>query len=89
MGIHKYATIVSISDNAPSTLIEKTSPEFKKTMRMHEIIIAKGQGNYEGLSEYPINELYYLFMAKCQYISELTGSPLYGLMCLKNTHQTE
>jgi len=87
VGMHKYATIVSNGDNAPSTLIEKTSPEFKKILHTHEVIIAKGQGNYEGLSEYPKSELYYLFMAKCQYISELTGGPLYGLMCLKNTHQ--
>lgn len=84
VGIHRYAFIIANGDNAPSTLIEKTSREFKRTMRSHETIIAKGQGNFEGLSEYPKNELYYLFMAKCNYISELTGSKLYGLMCLKN-----
>lgn len=84
VGIQKYATIVDNGDSAPSTLIEKTSPGFKASMKDSDVIIAKGQGNFEGLSEYPKQELYYLFMSKCSYISELTGSPLYGLLCLKN-----
>jgi len=84
VNINKYAGIISNGDNAPSTLIEKTSPEFKQAMKNHEVILAKGQGNFEGLSEYPKSHLYYLFMAKCQYISGLTGSPLYGLLCLRN-----
>lgn len=86
VGMQKYATIIDNGDSAPSTLIEKTSPFFKTSMKNSDVIIAKGQGNYEGLSEYPKKDLYYLFMSKCSYISELTGSPLYGLLCLRNNH---
>jgi len=88
VGINKYASVISNGDDAPSTLIEKTSPEFKQAMRSHQVIIAKGQGNFEGLSEYPGENLFFLFMSKCQYITELTGSKLYGLLCLQNRINT-
>jgi len=70
IGIDKYAQILSNGDNAPSTIIEHTSNEFKKAYATADIIISKGQGNYEGLMNEKDNRIFFLLMAKCDVIAE-------------------
>jgi len=84
VGIDEIANIIDNGDGAPSTLMETVSDEFKNYFNSADIIIAKGQGNFEGLFSYPNNNLFFLFMAKCNYIAEVTGAPLGGLLCKKN-----
>jgi len=63
-GIDSYAEIISNGSDAPGTLLDYCSPEFKIIFSGADIIIAKGQGNFESLSgcNYP---LFFLFKAKC------------------------
>jgi len=51
-GIDKGATIVSSGADAPGTIPESCSPELREMLDSAEFVIAKGQGNYEGLSVY-------------------------------------
>ncbi len=41
-------------------------------MQEHDIVLSKGQANYEVLSEYP--GIYFLLIAKCQIVAEDTGT---------------
>ena len=50
-GIDKVATIVSSGTDAPGTILSTCSPEFRQMLDRSEFVIAKGQGNYEGLSD--------------------------------------
>lgn len=70
VGIDKYAQILSNGNNAPSTIIEHTSNEFKEAYKKADIIISKGQGNYEGLMNEKDNRIFFLLMAKCEVIAE-------------------
>jgi damage-control phosphatase, subfamily I len=70
VGIDKYAQILSNGNNAPSTIIEHTSNEFKGAYKKADIIISKGQGNYEGLMNEKDNRIFFLLMAKCEVIAE-------------------
>jgi len=50
-GIDKVAEIVSSGSAVPGTIVSKCSDEFKELFRNADIVLSKGQGNYEGLSD--------------------------------------
>ena len=63
--------IVRVIDNgcdAPGTIIELCSEPFIEELKEADLIIAKGQGNYETLSDVPHN-VFFLLKAKCPVIA--------------------
>ena len=58
-GIDSIATIISSGTDAPGTILETCSAEFKKMYQNSNFIISKGQGNYEALS-YEIGPIFFL-----------------------------
>ena len=68
-GINEIAKIISSGSDAPGTLLEYCSPEFVRLYQKAELIISKGQGNYEALSEED-RPIFFLFRAKCPVIAE-------------------
>jgi len=73
-GLDKVATLVSNGSGAPGTILERTSPEFRRLYEEAELIIAKGQGNYETLSDEE-GPLFFLLQTKCPVISRDMGVP--------------
>jgi hypothetical protein len=71
-GVSKFAEIISSGCHAPGTILKHCSHHFCKIFKQADLIISKGQGNYEGLSgeNYPI---FFLLKAKCQVIAENLG----------------
>jgi len=47
--------------------VERNSPEVRKWIEEHDVIVSKGQGNYEGLSEF--KGIFYMLMVKCPVIA--------------------
>lgn len=88
VGIDAYATIIDNGSGAPSTILSDVSAAFLSAYQDHPVVIAKGQGNFEGLFGSSKKELYFLFMAKCPYIAATAHSKLYGLLCSKNQPET-
>ncbi|MBL7073353.1 MAG: DUF89 family protein [Candidatus Omnitrophica bacterium] len=68
-GIDKYADIVSSGSDAPGTIISLCSKRFLKTFKKADIVISKGQGNFEALSNVK-RSIFFLFMAKCPVIAK-------------------
>jgi damage-control phosphatase, subfamily I len=73
-GITKIARVISNGYNAPSTLVERCSPEFRKIFHYADIIISKGQGNLEGLIDRTDKNIFFLLMVKCAGRAEKTGT---------------
>ena len=71
-GISELATIVDNGDATPGTLLEYCSEEFKQLFAAADIIIAKGQGNYETLSDCNAN-IFFLLKAKCPVVARHIG----------------
>ena len=71
-GINKVAKITSSGSDAPGTILKYCSPEFIELYQDAELIISKGQGNYEALSEED-KSIFFLFRAKCPVIAEDVG----------------
>ncbi|MBU4350210.1 DUF89 family protein [bacterium] len=80
-GINKVAKIISSGSDAPGTILKYCSPEFIELYQKAELIISKGQGNYESLSEED-KSIFFLFKAKCPVIAKDIGCEV-GDMVLK------
>jgi len=71
-GINKVTKITSSGSDAPGTILKHCSPEFMELYQDAELIISKGQGNYEALSEED-KSIFFLLRAKCPVIAEDVG----------------
>jgi uncharacterized protein with ATP-grasp and redox domains len=67
----RFKTITNGSD-APGTLINECSDEFKTAFDSADIIISKGQGNFETLSD-DHKKIWFLFLAKCPVVASHIG----------------
>lgn len=74
-GLDKIVEVIENGSDAPGTLLDDCSKAFKKHFESADMIIAKGQGNYESLSGQPF-PVFFLFQAKCPVIAEHAGVPL-------------
>lgn len=81
VGIDEYATIISNGDSSLGTVLSRVSEEFLEIYHKVDIVIAKGQANFESLSEEKKN-IYFLLMVKCGVISQYIGALEKSLVCL-------
>jgi len=71
-GIDKIAKVISSGSHAPGTILSYCSDEFLNYYNEAKLIIAKGQGNYETLSEEK-KLIFFLLKAKCPVIAKDLG----------------
>lgn len=71
-GIDKVAEIMSSGCDAPGNILKFCSDEFLRVYRSADLIISKGQGNYEGLSDED-RPLFFLLKTKCHVIARDIG----------------
>lgn len=83
VGMDAYATIISNGDSSLGTVLHRTSKEFQEIYRNADVVIAKGQANYECLSDEKRN-LFFLLMTKCKVIADDIGVPEMKLVCMKS-----
>ena len=84
-GIDEVAEIVSSGCVAPGTIRKYCSAEFWQALQEAEIIISKGQGNFEGLSDEPL-PLFFLLKAKCLAVARELGVPQGSILLLRSPH---
>ena len=72
-GLDQVAKIISNGSDAPGTILEDCSEEFKNIFERADLVIAKGHGNYETLNEVRGKRLYFLLMVKCKIIGRDLG----------------
>jgi Uncharacterized conserved protein len=71
VGIDKYAEISNNGTDLPGTDLLEVSETFHQKFKQADIIISKGQGNFETLAGSGKN-IYYLFLCKCDlFVSKL------------------
>ncbi|MDI9624242.1 MAG: DUF89 domain-containing protein [Methanothermobacter sp.] len=74
-GLNKLADIVTTGTDSVGVIYHEFSNEFKEIFDNSQIIIAKGLGNYEGLTEAPLDNksVFCLLNAKCTAIAKDIG----------------
>jgi uncharacterized protein with ATP-grasp and redox domains len=69
-GMREVAKVISNDYDAPSTIIDKSSKEFRSYFYNAGLIIAKGQGNLEGLLHLNDKRIFFLLMVKCNVMAD-------------------
>lgn len=82
VGIDEYATIIGNGDNSLGTVLCRTSDEFRQIYGEADVIIAKGQANYESLSEEHEKNIYFLLVTKCDVIAKDIGVAIKSYICM-------
>lgn len=72
-GLDQVAKIISNGSDAPGTILDDCSDEFRGIFDRADLVIAKGHGNYETLNEVRGKRLYFLLMVKCRIIARDLG----------------
>lgn len=83
-GIDRYARVISSGCDAPGTILDYCSKGFLKVFKRAELIISKGQGNFEALADLRA-PIFFLFRAKCPVVARHLSCRL-GDVILKTTN---
>ena len=75
VGLHRVATILSNGSDAPATIMTEVSDPVREQMNTADLIIVKGQGNFESLSEIS-RPIYFFFKIKCQTVACFIDAPM-------------
>jgi uncharacterized protein with ATP-grasp and redox domains len=75
VGLDQIVEVIDNGSDAPGTILSDCHPDFRRRFAEADLIIAKGQGNFETLSDAPGN-LFFLFKVKCPVIAEHVGQPV-------------
>ena len=87
-GIDKVARIISSGSDAPATILSQCSSEMLGYYHSADVIIAKGQGNYESLDGEASN-IFFMLRAKCPLVAELLGVNVGDAILKQNLSQTK
>jgi uncharacterized protein with ATP-grasp and redox domains len=86
IGLDKIVPILH-SSQSPGVLLEESPAEFKIEFKDADLIVVKGQGNYEALSEPNLPtraHVYFLLKAKCRLMEEIFKKPIGSLIVTKH-----
>lgn len=81
-GIDKAAEILDNGLQAPGTILPLSSPDFQDRFEEAELILAKGMGNYETLSEVS-GPIFFLLQVKCPVIARDIGAKVGSTIMIK------
>lgn len=71
MELERWTTVIDNGSDAPSTLLKSCSEEFLEVYRNADLIISKGQGNFEGLMNEKHPNTFFMLIAKCEPIARM------------------
>jgi len=71
-GLHRIVEVIDNGSDGPGTILETCSQAFVDRFEKADLVIAKGQGNYETLSDIDKN-IFFMLKAKCPVIARDLG----------------
>jgi hypothetical protein len=74
-GLDRIVPIIGNGSDAPGTLLDDCSAEFRDAFESADLILSKGQGNFETLSHCGKN-IFFLLKVKCPVVAESAGRPV-------------
>lgn len=83
VGMEEAAQVIDNGDGSLGTVLSRVSPAFRSVWDSADVVIAKGQGNYESLCE-ESKTMYFLMTVKCAVIARMTGLRQGSLVCMRS-----
>jgi len=75
VGLDQIVEVMDNGSDAPGTILTECNQDLRDRFETADLIIAKGQGNFETLSDAPGN-IFFLFKVKCLVIANLVNQPM-------------
>ena len=72
VGMTSLCRVVDSGSDAPGAVLRRCHPAFVQEMKDSDVVLSKGQGNYEALENNRLG-VYYAFKAKCAVVARLLG----------------
>ena len=82
VGMTKLCRVIENGSDKVGTWLEDCSKEFKEVFYSSDVVISKGQANFETLSSAK-REIFFLLVAKCEPIGKETGSKKGSLVFMR------
>lgn len=76
VGLTGIAEVIGNGMSVAGTCLDRISEEARRKIGLADVIIAKGQGNFETLRMCGLN-IYYIFMCKCAMFADRFNVPMY------------
>ncbi len=78
-GLTALVEVIDNGSDAPGTILEDCSEDFRRRFRRADLVVAKGQGNYETLSDVG-RGVFFVLKAKCPVIARDLGCEVGSLV---------
>ena len=85
-GLLELVEVIDNGSDAPGTILDDCSAAFRRRFDAADLVIAKGQGNFETLSDVQKN-IFFAFMAKCPVIAREVNGEV-GNLILRHSSET-
>jgi len=85
-GLTELVEVIDNGSDAPGTILEECSQEFQNRFKAADLVIAKGQGNYETLSDID-KDIFFVLKVKCPVIARHLGCEV-GSLILRENYQS-
>jgi uncharacterized protein with ATP-grasp and redox domains len=85
VGLTNIIDVIDNGSNAPGTILDDCSETFRNRFDRSDLIIAKGQGNYETLSDIDKN-IFFLVRPKCNVLARHLGCEIGSLILSRSNH---
>jgi uncharacterized protein with ATP-grasp and redox domains len=82
-GLTRIVEVIDNGSDAPGTILESCSQAFRNRFAESDLVIAKGQGNYETLSDADKN-IFFILKAKCPVIARDLGCEVGEMILTKS-----
>ena len=87
VGMDKITEVIESGCSTAGTTLAGANELFHQKLAEADLIISKGQGNFETLTEEKISKpLFYLFLCKCDKIAQTFKTNTFDLMLLNNSN---
>ena len=86
VGLEEEVIVVSSGSVYPGTILDEANEKFKELFKTADVIIAKGQGNFESLSDVKSKNLFFLFRVKCDRVADIVGAKNGDLILFKKNN---
>jgi hypothetical protein len=81
--LDEMAELIDNGSDAPGTMLDQCSDDFRRRFDEAPLVIAKGQANYETLND-ARRPIFFLLQVKCPLIAKNIGQPLGRLLLTQN-----
>jgi hypothetical protein len=85
-GMTELVEVIDNGSDAPGTILNSCSERFRRRFEKADLIIAKGQGNYETLSDVD-KDIFFVLKAKCPVIAKQIGCEVGSLVFMRSSAQ--